>query len=356
MCVDSKNNKSGFHGFTLVELLVVIAIIGVLVALLLPAVQAAREAARRTQCQNNMRQLGLALQTHHDSKGQFPSGYLLYNDRPEAISAWPQERTLVTEAFQYHKSGKFLTHHSWIAQLLPYVEQTTMANQIDWDNPANGGTPIVGSTNSNRDIRGIDLPLARCPSDADAERESGAFAPTNYVASIGSTGCALPWGCSPGADEQSPGAIPDGVMYVASQVNMRQTTDGTSNTAAVSECLIGAPWMKGGSPSAAETVLAGASPDIDQNYDTLGRGNYWLFALRNQEWTFTTRLPPNDGLTSNHEPYIHSAWGYYAARSHHPGGVHSTFLDGSTRYINDSIDILTWQAMGTQNGAEIVSN
>ncbi len=353
-----RQKPARFRGFTLVELLVVIAIIGVLVALLLPAVQAAREAARRTQCMNNNRQFALALQNHHSSLNRFPAGFLAYDDSAAALAVWPAQRTLITENSQYNAfNAQFLTHHSWLAQLLPYVEQTTMADQIDWDNPANGGAPVVGSTNTNREVRGVDLPQARCPSDS-AERLTEAFAPTNYVASLGSTGCALPEGCSPGAAENSPGAAPDGVMYISSQVSMRQVTDGTSNTTAVSECLIGKPWIVrvDGSQSVAEKILAGTTPDVDKNHGTLGRGHYWLFALRNQEWTFSTRIPPNDALTSNHEPELWSTWGYYAARSNHPGGVTVSYLDGSTRFVNDEIDILTWQAMGSQNGGEVASN
>ncbi len=344
-------------GFTLVELLVVIAIIGVLVALLLPAVQAAREAARRTQCQNNMRQFGLALQNHHNSSNRFPAGFLAYNETPEGLAAWPARRRLARETGEYITGTSVkLTHHSWIAQLLPYIEQSTMSDQIDWDNPANGAAPIVGNTNSNRDIRGIDLSLARCPSDGDAERQEEIFAPTNYVASVGSTGCALPWGCKSGANDNDPGAKPNGVMYLASQVGMRQVSDGTSNTTAVSECLIGRPWVVRNSESRAENILAGETPNVDQNFTAKGRGSYWLYAASNQDWSFTTRIPPNDPLTSNHEPEIWTMWGYFAARSNHPGGVHVAFLDGSARYINDSIDILTWRAMGSQDGGEVLGD
>jgi prepilin-type processing-associated H-X9-DG protein len=182
------------------------------------------------------------------------------------------------------------------------------------------------------------------------------FAPTNYVVSIGNTGCSAPWGCSPGAKEHDPGAAPDGALYVASRTAVRQITDGTSNTAAISECLIGSPWIVDttGNTGLADQILAGSTPNIDKSNGYGSRGHYWLFALRNQEFSFTTRIPPNDPLTSNHEPQIFTLYGYFAARSHHPGGVHVTFLDGSTRYINDSIDILTWRAMGSRDSGDLL--
>ena len=352
-----KTHRNGSPGFTLVELLVVIAIIGILVALLLPAIQAAREAARRISCSNNMRQFGLALQNFHDTNKAFPAGVLIYDDTPAALAKWPAKRTLATENGQYVSTRKpFLTHHTWIAQLLPFMEQTTIASQIDWDNPANGD-PLVGSTNTNANVRGIDLPLARCPSD-DVERPLEMFAPTNYVGNLGSTGCSLNWGCiGEGAQEHVPGAVPDGIMHFASRVNMRQVTDGTSSTAAVSECLIGKPWIRRvGDPGMAEVVLAGAAPEITKNVGSSAhRGDIWIFAVYNQGYSFTTRIPPNDPLTSNQEPEIWTMWTYNAARSNHPGGVHVTFVDGSTHFVSDSIDILAWQAIGTRDGGDMVN-
>ncbi|NOY42219.1 MAG: DUF1559 domain-containing protein [Planctomycetes bacterium] len=277
--------------------------------------------------------------------------------RPHIFAEWPARRELATRPGHYNSGdGQWVTHHSWLAQLLPYIEQQTMSDQLDFNNSAGGHAPFVGTTNTNRDIGGIDLSLARCPSDGDAERETPDLAPTNYVASIGNTGCTLPWGCAISTIEHSPGAPPDGVMYIASQVKMRQVTDGTSSTTAVSECLIGRPWVvRTGNPALAESILAGTEPDVDSNVGTGGRGQWWLFAARNQEWTFTTRIAPNDPLTSNQEPEVYSMLGYFAARSNHPGGVHVTFLDGSTHFIGDSVDILVWRAMGSQSGEEVVS-
>ena len=329
------------QGFTLVELLVVIAIIGVLVALLLPAVQAAREAARRMQCSNNLRQYGLALQNHHGARKVFPASFLAYKK-----DEFPERKILVV-GDEYQSGQPYASNHSWIVQLLPYLEQQALHSQIDFDVPANDFTP----GNINMELRSLPLALTRCPSDTDAEWPGGeGFAPTNYVSCYGNSGCAISTGCANDDDKSN------GFMFIASQTSIRQVTDGTSSTAAVSECLVGRPWVRIVSSGNLDQVLAGTSPPIDQNTTGWGgRGASWFWGFRNHTLGFTTFMPPNDPLTSNHEPEVKTMHGYFAARSNHPGGVHSAMLDGSVRFVNDSIDILAWRAMGSIEGGEVVT-
>jgi prepilin-type N-terminal cleavage/methylation domain len=199
-------------GFTLVELLVVIAIIGVLVALLLPAVQAAREAARRSSCSNNLKQIGLALQNYHDSHNKFPmAGFLT---RPTTPPTAGQSRAY---------------HHTWLTAVLPYMEQrplydNTNMNLIAW------GQPIVGTLLKN----------LRCPSDGgfDSPTDTQGIAWTNYSGSEGyhwwETAYLSPaWG---GTWAQLPiEGDYSGLFTVTRQFDMSSIKDGTSNTVVVAE-------------------------------------------------------------------------------------------------------------------------
>ena len=335
--------KRSSRGFTLVELLVVIAIIGILVALLLPAVQAAREAARRMQCSNNLRQFGLALQNHHGAKQFFPASFLNY-DRNEWLNN--NKRVLLREG-EYQPGKPYLTNHSWIVQLLPYIEEQTTHDRIDFDSPANDFTP----DNVNMEIRAIPLNVARCPSDSSTEWPGGeGFAPTNYVGCYGNTGCAISSGCENSDDGST------GFMHISSYTAIRRITDGTSSTIGLSECLVNRPWVRRVTQGNLNAVLTGTSPDIDQNLTGWGgRGASWFWAFRNHSHGFTTFTPPNDSLTSNHEPEVLTMHGYFAARSDHPGGVHGSMLDGSIRFVNNDIDILAWRAMGSMAGGEVIS-
>ena len=181
------------RGFTLVELLVVIAIIGVLVALLLPAVQAAREAARRTACTNNLRQLGLALQNHHSALGHFPAGIVADNED--------------------FKHGK----HSGFVLLLPYLEQSTLFEQYDLSEP--------WTSEANLQVGAARLSMLMCSSNVTEATQQGKIsaAPTDYAFSKGP----LAYLC-----DQQPSV---GAFDINSDVRIAQITDGTSNTFAMGE-------------------------------------------------------------------------------------------------------------------------
>ncbi|MEX0613270.1 MAG: DUF1559 domain-containing protein [Pirellulales bacterium] len=301
-------------GFTLVELLVVIAIIGILVALLLPAIQAAREAARRTQCANNLRQLGIASHGYHDTHKVFPPG-----------------------AFRDGLTYDLAQNMTWLARLLPLIEESGIAAGIDWKKKVTDHPEIIG----------LELAVIRCPSD-EGLRVNPQYAPTNYVACVGTSGFTekgIPYIVPP----------PDGLYYTDSRERIKNVTDGTSHTMAFSECRINNPWIRRfGSTVVIDCALRNANQQFSDNTPagTRGRGESWFDGTSSQTWAYNTLQPPNDPLTPNHECENYSTHGNFAARSRHPSGVHVVFVDGSLRFVSDSINITFWRALGTIAGGE----
>lgn len=301
--------------FTLVELLVVIAIIGILVALLLPAVQAAREAARRMKCSNHLKQIGLAMHIYQSTHRVFPPARL---DWPYVYS--PQ------------------------AQLLPFIEQENLQDLIDFNVKFFGAnSPTWGNASAARTQVSVFL----CPSDS-GRVAGGEFGATNYVANVGSglrdNGSLL-------RDSTA-----DGVFFEESSLSFRDILDGTTNTVAFSESLLGnGITSPPGDPRHQITLLSGgtpATPGACSATTTLWgqRGIRWIqgsygYTLYNHFYT-----PNSPNLDCGNSTRTH---GLQAARSHHPGGVNALLCDGSVRIVSETVAMPVWRQAATRAGGEV---
>jgi prepilin-type N-terminal cleavage/methylation domain-containing protein/prepilin-type processing-associated H-X9-DG protein len=319
--------RSRQFGFTLIELLVVIAIVAILVGLLLPAVQRVREAANRASCLNNLKQLSLAMHNRHDTRGGFPSGY----------------QNIVSTKYPSIPASHF--RWSWIAQLTPFLEQTSIYNSLDLTIPLYDQNNQVYPKNQF----GVSqfVKVLQCPSDPQQLVTDG-WGPTNYAGCLGS-----------GA-KGGPRVNCDGVLYQNSRILLRDITDGTSQTALMSEQCKGSgnpimtdpsqvnvQTMWGRLPKHAPVTDAGCASITSFNQD--GGARWADGECQYQEYDH--HYPPN---TLYAWDCIAFEFSWKAARSHHEGGVNVAFCDGSVHFITDIINLNVWQGLGSRNGGEIV--
>lgn len=316
------------RGFTLIELLVVIAIIAILIALLLPAVQQAREAARRTQCRNNLKQIGLAMHNYLDVYSQFP---------PSAC--YPTAAVGPAKSWSAH------------AYILPFLEQANLQDLIDW----NLDYEEQGVVTETR------VPTYLCPNEIrDEARADGSLKqyPLNYAFNMGT------WFVY----DRDTGRQGDGIALPNSSFDTADAIDGTSNTIAVSEVKAWQPYLRNGGVPANLGAPAPAAPAA-----IAGFGGDFKPDSGHTEWVdghvhqtgFTTTFPPNtvvpysDGgedfdidFTSCRESWAGCSGPTYAvvtSRSYHAGTVFVLLLDGSSRSVSENIDHNTWRWLGSRN-------
>jgi prepilin-type N-terminal cleavage/methylation domain-containing protein/prepilin-type processing-associated H-X9-DG protein len=305
------------RGFTLIELLVVIAIIGVLIALLLPAVQSAREAARRSQCTNNLKQIGLGMHNYLSVHNSLPPGKL------------------------------DCCFGTWIVNLMPFVEQTQLYNSWNWGGGTTGeavyGTLFRYNGAANLTVSRTRIMAYTCPSDTPNSPFSN-ITSHSYAVNWGNTGMAqqatlngINFG---GAPFGNVSANPNGGGRCFGLNDLR---DGTSNTLLVAEVIMaqgndlrGFIWW--GDAAGFHAYLAPNSSQPDVIYTT----GYCKYPYQQN--------PPCTGIPSATQPAMHGA------RSRHPGGLNVTLGDGSVRFIKNSISYFTWQALSTTQGGEVISS
>jgi len=365
------------RGFTLIELLVVIAIIAVLIALLLPAVQAAREAARRAQCVNNLKQLGLAMHN-----------YISVND------AVPPNSVPVVQTF------------SSTARLLPFLEQQAMYNAINfnvgerWQSfgsnvlkappfcPGGAGDCADGDVwaGINATVTANQINSLLCPSDTELGNQTKIYfngngqyiGRTSYFPNIGTN----PFTTATSGTVNGPASFPSySTAYSSAPYNMLKAektvsiatfTDGTSNTVCFAEIvrndgnppasskdglgmiysMVNGPFAFAGQLNANQQYAADCQSSTSRNWSW--KGDWWISSQSN---TYSHTQTPNRKscyYAGTGQPQV-MALNVVTAASRHPGGVNTAFMDGSVKFIKESVNPLTWQAIATPAGGEVVS-
>jgi prepilin-type N-terminal cleavage/methylation domain-containing protein/prepilin-type processing-associated H-X9-DG protein len=315
-------------GFTLIELLVVIAIIAVLIGLLVPAVQKVREAAMRAECENNLKQIGLAMHNYESARKRFPVG---------GLSA-----PLTT--------GGAASNASALIQLLPYVEQGNIFNKADLNQSMQAAANDPAVTTQ-------EVPIFICPSDPSDARIVN-YGRCNYLASIGASATASNTNPLTGGAFHRPVGAPVGGALGWRIWDIR---DGTSCTAAFSEIKRGP--MSGKDPpelivyeigSIVDNAPTGCNTTTGIATFSYAGGEYFRAAVL---WTgfYTHTVTPNNS-TYNYCVDGSLLKGHIGARSYHPGGVNLLHCDGSVRFVSDSVDATTWARVGSRGDGQPIGD
>ena len=327
------------RGFTLVELLVVIAIIGVLVAMLLPAVQSAREAARQTQCRNNLKQYALAVANYHDQYQRLPPS--------------------TTVDLSVAATGN---NAAWgvPGRVLPFLERANLADVVDLTQPWDGQSAIDG----------LRIPVFQCPSDEETARERDPgkgrprLWPLSYGANMGTWFVYDPATGRPG----------NGCFVPNGSLRLRDVTDGASNTLLLAEVRVWQPYTRNGgppSPTPPQSVdeaaaIAATGSQFKQTGHTEwadGRVHHTGFTTTLPPNTFVPCPVPNESLSCDYNSWQEGrdgaagspTYAFVTSRSAHAGRVTVALADGGARSVSETIDAPLWLSLGTRSGNEVVT-
>jgi prepilin-type N-terminal cleavage/methylation domain-containing protein/prepilin-type processing-associated H-X9-DG protein len=340
------------RAFTLIELLVVIAIIAVLVGLLLPAVQKVREAAARTQCLNNLKQLGLAMHNYEGAIGHLPPAFR--NTTPPAWSGVPP----------------YFFSWSALAELNPFLEQTNIYNAMDLTQPIYMPMPPYNISPQNQFAVQQMVKLFLCPSDrTQPVTNAGDYGlpiigPTNYAVCVGT-------GTTNGGPPFGSPLNSDGMFIAGMGYRITDVIDGSSNTAMMSESLLGdgpensttPPSSPGliqrmyaytgfGTPLSDATCASASQWNVSNR-----RGFMWAsgeMRCGSYNHYYTPNAPIYDCVTNDATTI--TSFAFRAARSNHPQSVNVLFGDGGVRNVSQSVSLSTWRALATRNGGEVPGN
>ncbi len=351
-------SRSVFEGersaFTLIELLVVIAIIGILIGLLLPAVQMVREAARRTACANNLRQIGLAALNYESTFGKLPAASLFPTVSATGVPLTDE-----------------ITRNGWSAQaqLLPYLEQVNLTSNINFKigYPEHPPISIGGDTEQISSIR---IPTYLCPSEINDRRRGEGTSdenyPLNYAINAGT------WFVyDPIEKTAGPGA-----MCTNRRIGVHELTDGMSNTLMFSEVKAYTPYFRNANLPAPLALPNSPAEIIALRGDFKKDSGHteWVDGRAHQSG-FTATLTPNSKMIYTHsdgQNYdvdwtnrqegkggfndIFVTYAAVTSRSYHPTGVNTCRADGSVSFVSSSIDLNVWRSLSTRDGGELVSD
>ena len=309
------------RGFTLIELLVVIAVIGILVALLVPAVQKVRDAATRTQSLNNLKQIALAVHGYHEAKGTLPN--ISYRAR-----GWTEDHSITP-------AGVF-SHYSPFVAILPYLEQDAIARRYDPALSPFDTTDGDGDGVTNASLTGAPMPVYLSP----------AMPPPDLPPYTAFSSYAF---CRGKIRQESGQWLPDDgaiISAVFGKVRLAHITDGTSNTFLAGEMHY--------------TLTDWTYSATDKKYPGMPKtgATNWVWAHPGQGTVEAgTTVPMNTHkVIDKSDPEVWRTSGLYAFRSVHTAGVHFAFCDGSARFVNSGISLDVYQALGTRNGGEPIAN
>ena len=337
-------------GFTLIELLVVIAIIAVLIALLLPAVQSAREAARRSQCVNNLKQIGLGLHNYESAQNVFPPGYVSSFNKNDYDAC--------DDDAENGPSIDYGSGWAWASMILPQMEQGPLFNSINFN------LSVAYAANNTCSLAVLNVHL--CPSDSGPATipvfadppdpaQPGSFTASNIVDTVsrgnyvGMYGLGEVCANSGGNDvannngTNDPLGIHNGMFYRNSRTAIAEVTDGTSNTIAVGERSHNLSYVTWTARSI--NGWLGVTRGIEGGTDQFNPS---------PEECWVQVLGPaglEDGARTINQPVAHveDYW------SRHPGGANFLFADGSVHFLKSSISAVSWRALATRNGGEVIS-